>query len=395
MRFFFTSAEWSHAEDGEGNAIAGGYDFQLLINDARVSPITFRANIEIEEDPEGQYRSLVWLKLMDGILVDYQLGGDTVTWDWPVNRWYHIDVAWPYKWELHCSEEEEPSWDVPCADPMLPDTRLEAGIFKYGLVHDPAPTPPGRGEDCCDPCAGDQSCLVTRGPTGDGNLAVAYCVPAVGSQNPHFLRTEFAWNTVTEEWLFSGLPGNLSVQHVGTTREPSPREVYRATVPSTTGAKRHYYANSQTGPFVPEAGLATTLEVVDGGYIETIAGARVYYDSNGKLQRVEDRGAVVTWTYSDNVAWIQADSKPETKLRCDLSAGKVQKVTSYVNWPGWGWVAMAVADPTWSGDSITKITTAPSGSSSQFTYYEDGRLKTLEDCGGRVTSVEYMDQKGA
>lgn len=192
-------------------------------------------------------------------------------------------------------------------------------------------------------------------------------------------------------WLFSALPGDLQVIQNGTTNEDPPRAAWVASVPATDGTVRRYCSDSQDGPFVSIGGHGMLLEKYGSGYRERLRDSLVYYDSGGKIERVERRGTVHSYTYDEDVVWIEANTQPLTKMRCDLSGGRVTTLTHHRIVPGGGWASIFQADVTWDGSHVTQIATAPDGASTSFGYYPDGPLSSYEDCNGQTTLLRYEE----
>ena len=104
-------------------------------------------------------------------------------------------------------------------------------------------------------------------------------------------------------WVFSAVPGDLSPD--GNRDQPRGLAGGRT---SESGATRSYFGSSSTGPFVAPLNFGH-LDADANGFIETERnGTRRYFDTNGKLTKVEYAGGVQTYTWDGANPTIEADS---------------------------------------------------------------------------------------
>jgi len=262
--------------------------------------------------------------------------------------------------------------------------------------------------------------------------ATVYVLPTVPYEAPNALETVFVYQNVIDnrKSVFSALPGDLDVTQTGETNEDPPTPIWRATVPTPGGTTRYYYANSQDGPYISIIDYGTTFEKAGTGYVETVRGfrrrwgpilarptdmlrlpfipdsrwvtppvqlpvlpveSRVYYDSEGKIQRNERGRAVHTYEYFEDYVEIHANTRPPTKMRIDLVNDQVDEVTLFIQIPQWGWIAIWSTDVSWSGDVIAYLALAPADLTTSFTYHDDGSLASIEDSGGRKWTLRYEE----
>ena len=202
--------------------------------------------------------------------------------------------------------------------------------------------------------------------------------------DPHAITAAFTYDSYAISWVFSAVPGDLTLTQIAT----SPA-AWRADVPSESGATRSYFGSSSTGPFVAPLNFGH-LDADANGFIETERnGTRRYFDTNGKLTKVEYAGGVQTYTWDGANSTIEADSThPPSRMRVTTSSGHVTNaaIDSYI---GGNWVTVAEVDATWSGSAITALEFSPDGRTLSFTYYATGDLATYEDCSGRVYTARY------
>ena len=152
-----------------------------------------------------------------------------------------------------------------------------------------------------------------------GRFKLSFPVRCSPPDDPHAITAAFTYDSYMVSWVFSAVPGDLALTQIAT----SPA-AWRADVPSESGATRSYFGSSSTGPFVAPLNFGH-LDADANGFIETERnGTRRYFDTNGKLTKVEYAGGVQTYTWDGANPTIEADSThPPSRMRVTTSSGHV------------------------------------------------------------------------
>ena len=228
-------------------------------------------------------------------------------------------------------------------------------------------------------------------PSGD--VKVFYALPYAPHGDPHAIMAAFTFSSVDTMWTFSHLPGTVSIYQAGTTNEVPPQECWEATVPCESGGHRTYYGISGTGPFVAPLNYGASFSASANGSVETMGTKKRYFDENGKLVKITDRGAVHTYTRDGEDVTIEANTiRQPSRMRLIRSSGLITDIYVDVYHPDWGWVTVGEVDVGWGGDKIGSISVAPNGTTVYFTYHSSGEMATYEDCAGRACTITYEEE---
>lgn len=226
-----------------------------------------------------------------------------------------------------------------------------------------------------------------------GDIKVFYALPYAPYGDPHAIMAAFTYSSLNTRWTFSHLPGAVSISQSGTTNEDPAQECWGASVPCESGGSRIYYGTSSTGSFLAPINYGASFSASASGSVETMGTRKRYFDENGKIVKITDRGAVHTYTRDGQNVTIEANTiRQPSRMRIVRSSGLITDVYVEVHHPDWGWVIVGEVDVGWGDDRIGSISVAPNGTTVHFTYHSSGEMATYEDCAGRACIITYVEE---